>query len=134
MEQATSDNPSLMKTDAALRQITQKLPGNIRFRALNALEHFGRAIDLIEIDKAMASFRAITGEEEAASALMLAVALRRYVRLMNALAIVRTDATEAAAARTTPRNSALVMCPSLVDPMVRALAFTTTFATPFSLR
>ena len=53
---------------------------------------------------------------------------------MSAFAIVRTDAAEAAAAMTTPRSSALVMWPSFVDPIVKALAFTTTFATPFSLR
>jgi hypothetical protein len=45
---------------------------------LNTFEHFRRALLLLEVDREMASFRAITGEEEAATALIKAMQLRKY--------------------------------------------------------
>lgn len=54
------------------------LPKVVQFRAQNALQHIDTALELLPVDRAMASFRAITGEEEAASAIIKAVALRRY--------------------------------------------------------
>jgi hypothetical protein len=62
----------------ALLRISGRLPGAIRFRLLNSLENFRRASCLLNIDLEMASFRAITGEEEAATALIKAIQLRRY--------------------------------------------------------
>lgn len=62
----------------ALRRLSLKLPGALRFRFESALNHLDRAIDLLEIDREMASFRAITAEEEAATALIRCIHLRRY--------------------------------------------------------
>jgi hypothetical protein len=45
---------------------------------INALDHFERSAKLFEKDREMASFRAITGEEEAATAFMKAIQLRKY--------------------------------------------------------
>lgn len=55
-----------------------KLPKPVRYRAQNALLGFERALLLIDTDREMASFRAITAEEEAASALFNALKLRKY--------------------------------------------------------
>jgi hypothetical protein len=52
--------------------------GAVKFRLLNTLEHFDRSSRLFGSDREMASFRAITGEEEAATALIKAIQLRRY--------------------------------------------------------
>jgi hypothetical protein len=54
------------------------MPGTVKFRVLSALEHFDRSSQLFDVDKEMASFRAITGEEEAATALITAIRARRY--------------------------------------------------------
>ena len=62
----------------ALRKISGNLPGAIRFRLTNSLDHFEKAERLIISDREMASFRAITGEEEAATCVMLALKLRGY--------------------------------------------------------
>jgi hypothetical protein len=64
--------------DAALRQLASTMPGAVKFRVLSALEHFDRSSQLFDVDKEMASFRAITGEEEAATALIAAIRARRY--------------------------------------------------------
>lgn len=64
--------------EAALRAMIPKLPGPVRFRAQNALRHFDKALDLFEVDREMSSFRAITGEEEAAAALFKALQLQGY--------------------------------------------------------
>jgi hypothetical protein len=76
---STSVNASgLVVLDKSLRRLAAKLPGSVRNRLLSSLEHFDRAFALFQIDREIASFRAITGEEEAATALMKAIALRRY--------------------------------------------------------
>lgn len=62
----------------ALALAVMKLPKPVRFRAQNAIIGFERAIRLIDIDREMASFRAITAEEEAAAALFMALKLRKY--------------------------------------------------------
>lgn len=63
---------------AKLRLAVARLPKPVRYRAVNALEGFDRAIRLLEIDREMASFRAITAQEEAAAALFCALQLRNY--------------------------------------------------------
>jgi hypothetical protein len=68
---------SAFLTDA-LRRLEVKLPKPLKLRLRNTLEHFDRSARLVDIDLEMASFRAITGEEEAATTLMRAVQLRRY--------------------------------------------------------
>ena len=61
-----------------LRKLAPNLPSNIRYRLLKCLDHFDRAECLFEVDREMASFRAITGEEEAATCVILAIKARRY--------------------------------------------------------
>lgn len=75
----SDSNPTFSpELEAHLRRLASTMPATVKFRVLNALEHFERAFRLLEIDREMASFRAITGEEEAASALINAIQLRRY--------------------------------------------------------
>lgn len=59
-------------------RIADKLPGVLKHRFHNTLDHISRSFELIEIDREMASFRAITAEEEAATALIRCVQLRKY--------------------------------------------------------
>lgn len=68
----------IQKVAENLRQMALLLPGSVRHRIINSLDHFDRALPLLNIDREMASFRAITGQEEAATALMHAVLLRDY--------------------------------------------------------
>ena len=67
---------------ASLRPTIEKavanLPAQVRFRAQNSLEGFRRARILLSVDREIASFRAITAEEEAAAALFRALQLRKY--------------------------------------------------------
>jgi hypothetical protein len=64
--------------DHFLRQLAPRMPGTVKFRLLNTLEHIDRAFQLFEIDREIASFRAISAEEEGAAALIKAIQLRRY--------------------------------------------------------
>jgi hypothetical protein len=75
---SSSDNRKASKIDGWLRRLAADMPGAVKFRLLSSLEHFERAFQLLEIDREMASFRAITGEEEAASALIKALQIRGY--------------------------------------------------------
>ena len=61
-----------------LRRIAPHLPRGLQTRFESTFDHFDRSNRLLEIDRGMASFRAITGEEEAATALMRAVQIRNY--------------------------------------------------------
>lgn len=67
-----------MDAERCLKRMAQKLPGAIGVRFTSTLEHIDRARTLFPIDREMASFRAITGEEEAATALMMAIQSKRY--------------------------------------------------------
>lgn len=62
----------------ALRLAVEKLPQPIRTRARNAFQGFDRARKLLEIDREMASFLAITSEEEAVAALFRSLQIRKY--------------------------------------------------------
>lgn len=64
--------------DQLLHEAVTKLPPEVRYRAQNALDGFARAKMLFPIDREIASFRAITAAEEAASALIRSLQLRRY--------------------------------------------------------
>lgn len=75
-QEATTDGT--ISVEVGLKRIGAKLPGALKFRLQNTFDHFDRASQLFDTDREMASFRAITGEEEAATALMRAVQLRRY--------------------------------------------------------
>jgi hypothetical protein len=63
---------------AAERCFTKFDDGKIRFCGLNAFRHLRKAWVIRKTDPEMATFRAITAEEEAASALMLALQQKRY--------------------------------------------------------
>jgi len=71
--------PSMLES---LRPTIQKaipyLPKEVRFRAENAYEGFRRAKLLLPVDREIASFRAITAEEEAAATLFRSLQLRKY--------------------------------------------------------
>jgi hypothetical protein len=54
------------------------LSGHVRHATRNAFVHLQKAWQLHGVDDAMSGFRAITAEEEAATALMLALKQRRY--------------------------------------------------------
>ena len=62
----------------ALRIAVSNLPKAVRFRAQNAIAGFEKARRLIDIDREIASFRAITAEEEAASALFASLKIQGY--------------------------------------------------------
>ena len=68
----------LKLVESSLRKLASNMPGVVKFRLLNTLENFDRSFALLERDREIASFRAITGEEEAATALIKALQLRRY--------------------------------------------------------
>lgn len=61
-----------------LPEAVRTLPPEVRYRAQNALDGFARAKVLLPIDREIASFRAITAAEEAASALIRSLQLREY--------------------------------------------------------
>lgn len=61
-----------------LRLAVSNLPRPVKLRAENALSGFDRARRLLDVDREMASFRAITAEEEAAAALFRSFQLRGY--------------------------------------------------------
>jgi len=75
---AAESHPKPKDFEGALRLAILKFPKAIRYRALNAFGHLDRALILLPIDREMASFRGITGEEEAAAALFCALKLRKY--------------------------------------------------------
>lgn len=61
-----------------LPEAIRRLQPEVRFRAENAIDGFARAKLLLPIDREIASFRAITAAEEAASALIRSLQLRGY--------------------------------------------------------
>lgn len=61
-----------------LKRIAQKVRKPIRMRMVNALDHFERSIMLFDLDREMSSFRVLTGQEEAATALMMALQTKGY--------------------------------------------------------
>jgi hypothetical protein len=63
---------------AGLVKACEKLAGRPRYCALNAVRGLRRAWLIAELDPEIALFRAITAEEEAATALLFALRQRRY--------------------------------------------------------
>jgi hypothetical protein len=59
--------------------LVRKCPGRGRHCAINAVDHVRKAWRLREIDPEMAIFRAITAEEESATAIFYALVRRKYV-------------------------------------------------------
>lgn len=74
----TDKIPAEFTVKEGLTRIVPALPGSVKFRMQNALESLERAKKIFEVDREIASFRAITGEEEAATALIKAIQLRGY--------------------------------------------------------
>ncbi len=64
--------------ESQLLEISGKLPNEMKFPLKNSLLNFERSLALIEIDREMASFRAINGQEEAASCLIIALISKMY--------------------------------------------------------
>lgn len=66
------------RLEDVLRLAVQKLQKPVRMRAVNSLDGFDRAFALLDVDREMASFRAITAQEEAAAALFRSLQIRNY--------------------------------------------------------
>lgn len=64
--------------DRAIVDLVPKLPGPAKWRAFNAVRHLDWAWKLRTVDPEMAAFRAITAEEEAATAIFVALRRRGY--------------------------------------------------------
>lgn len=64
--------------DQAIVDVVSKLSGPAKWRAFNAVRHLNLAWGLLAIDREMAIFRAITAEEEAATAIFVALRRRKY--------------------------------------------------------
>ena len=74
----TDDSTVRELFDRLLPKAVHGLPPAVRYRARNSLEGFERAKLLLPLDREIASFRAITAVEEAASALIRSLQLRDY--------------------------------------------------------
>lgn len=66
------------KYEAALERAVAKFSGRPSNHARNAIVHLRKAYKLVGVDNEMAAFRAITAEEEAATAVYLAARFRHY--------------------------------------------------------
>ncbi|MFN3474280.1 MAG: hypothetical protein ACK4ZW_09570 [Blastomonas sp.] len=77
----TQDSASDDQTEPlidALKKISARLPGSLRYRLLSALNHINKSQKIFDQDREIASFRAITAEEEAASTIIKCIQLRKY--------------------------------------------------------
>ena len=68
----------LAEMDLGIADAIPKMPVHARWPAFNAIRHLNRAWKLRQLDPQMACFRAITAEEEAATALFLSLKYRKY--------------------------------------------------------
>lgn len=68
----------IMTVAKALARLQTMMPKSVATRMESALSYFDKADNLLATDREMASFRAICGEEEAASAVILALQHRKY--------------------------------------------------------
>jgi hypothetical protein len=74
-----SENLPLTEFQKAVKSEFKKArPHEIAYRGGGALSHLAKSWDLLPIDMEMSAFRAITAEEEAATALILALKHRQY--------------------------------------------------------
>jgi hypothetical protein len=71
-------NLSLSDFQMSLERCISKLNGRVKHSGRNAFAHLRMAWSIRRIDPAMAAFRAITAEEEAASALILSLKQKNY--------------------------------------------------------
>ena len=69
-----------MIPEEVLKECLRALKGRVKQTSLHAFEHLERARLIAEIDPEMAIFRAITAEEEAATALIVSLKQRGYER------------------------------------------------------
>jgi hypothetical protein len=74
------DEASLPLSDfqLSLERCVSKLNGRVKHSGRNAFSHLRLAWNIRQVDPAMAAFRAITAEEEAASALILSLKQKNY--------------------------------------------------------
>lgn len=63
-----------------LKKAAEKLPGSVRYRLLNACDGVERAEKLLDMDREIASFRAINAQEEAACAVFNSLKIKKYPR------------------------------------------------------
>ena len=77
MEDRATDIP-LNDVEKILEDKLALLPNMVGNRFRNAFKHLRKAWLLLPIDTEMSAFRAITAEEEAATALILALKMRQY--------------------------------------------------------
>lgn len=73
-----NEQTKIEKLGELLQKASENLPKPVRMRIQSCLQGFDRAFILFDIDHEMASFRAITAEEEAAAALFRALQVRNY--------------------------------------------------------
>lgn len=78
LESGRSDALPLSKMQEGLIDAIKCHKGGVRHSALNAVRCLRRAWLIAELDPEMAYFRAITAEEEAATALIKALTIRKY--------------------------------------------------------
>ena len=76
-----NDNQALLSQH--ILRLSSALPKSVRFRVSNAIKHHETARTILDNHQALASFVAITGQEEAASALIHALMHRRYAPKLN---------------------------------------------------
>lgn len=78
MEGSQQDEFPFTEYATRLGKVFDKLDGRVKFSAKNAYRHLRGAWLLRNLDQGMAAFRAITAEEEAATALIFALKHRKY--------------------------------------------------------
>jgi len=79
------EDSQLDKVAKGLRILSKNIPRSVETRIASSLSHFEKSQVLLDVDLEMASFRAICGEEEAASAVISALHHRQYAdaKLLN---------------------------------------------------
>lgn len=108
------DEPQDDTIERSLRAIVPKLPKAVRFRAQNALDGIDKTFALLPIDREIASFRAITAEEEAVTALIKAIEFRGYPHSKRLNARMHTHKTAVMLCADMVRRSFAKASPKLV--------------------
>ena len=72
------DDDQKAKLRTAVRKAIDRFPPEVRYRSLNAWNGLELAERLLDIDREIASFRALTAQEEAAAALFAALKRKKY--------------------------------------------------------
>ena len=78
MDQSPADGFPFSEYALRLEKTFDHLSGRVKYRAKNAFQHIRGAWVIRQIDQGMSAFRAITAEEEAATAVILALKAKKY--------------------------------------------------------